>query len=67
VYWLVAARLQYGCSTPTSAVDIQPSPVLTIEIIGELLDFDAEEDLFAYFRRHDGAFFPTVRQVHRTA
>lgn len=42
------------------------SEVLTIEIIGEFLGIDFEKDLFAYFRRYYGEFFPALRKVHRT-
>jgi len=40
---------------------------LTIEIVGEFLGLDAEKNLFAYFRRHYGEWFPALwEEVHRT-
>lgn len=42
------------------------SEVMTIEIVGEFLGIDSEKDLFAYFRRHYGEYFPALRKVHRT-
>lgn len=46
--------------------ELADSEVLTIEIIGEFLGIDSEKDLFAYFRRHYGEWFPALREVHRT-
>ena len=49
-----------------------PSPrlldaeVLTIEIIGEYLEFDRERALLDYFRRHWSHYFPALQSVHRT-
>ena len=40
--------------------------VLTIEVVGEHLGLDRDAELFAYFRRHYGHFFPRLREVHRT-
>jgi Transposase DDE domain len=42
------------------------SEVLTIEIVGEFLGIDSEKDLFAYFRRHYGEWFPALQEVYRT-
>lgn len=42
------------------------SEVLTIEVVGEHLGLDRDSELFAYFRRHYGHFFPRLREVHRT-
>ena len=42
------------------------SEVLTIEVVGEYLGIDTDRGLYAYFRRHDGAWFPALRRVHRT-
>src|ERR671927_652425 len=40
--------------------------VLTVEIVGEFLGLDTDQDLHAYFRRHLGYLFPGLRRVHRT-
>lgn len=40
--------------------------VLTVEVVGEHLGLDRDSELFAYFRRHYGHFFPALREVHRT-
>ena len=42
------------------------SEVLTIEVVGEHLGLDRDAELFSYFRRHYGHFFPRLRRVHRT-
>ena len=42
------------------------SEVLTVEITGEFLGLDTDQDLRAYFRRHFGRVFPGLRTVHRT-
>ena len=42
------------------------SEVLTIEVVGEFLGIDTDRGLYAYFRRHYGAWFPALRRVHRT-
>lgn len=48
------------------APKLSDSEVLTIEIVGEFLGIDAEKDLYAYFRRHYGEWFPVLKRVHRT-
>lgn len=40
--------------------------VLTVELVGEYLGLDRDAELFAYFRRHYGHFFPALGRVHRT-
>lgn len=42
------------------------SEVLTMEVVGEYLGIDTDRGLYAYFRRHYGAWFPALRRVHRT-
>jgi hypothetical protein len=42
------------------------SEVLTMEVVGEYLGLDRDTAIYAYFRRHYGAFFPALRHVHRT-
>ena len=45
--------------------ELADSEVLTIEVVGEFLGIDSEKDLFVYFRRHYGEYFPALREVHR--
>jgi hypothetical protein len=40
--------------------------VLCIEVVGEHLGLDRETEVFSYFRRHYGHFFPALARVHRT-
>jgi hypothetical protein len=42
------------------------SEVLTVEVVGEHLGLDRDTEVFAYFRRHYGHFFPALGRVHRT-
>ena len=42
------------------------SEVLTIELVGEFLGVDTDQNLHAYFRRHFAHLFPGLRWVHRT-
>lgn len=46
--------------------ELADSEVLTIEVVGEFVGIDSEKDLFVYFSRHYGEFFPALREVHRT-
>jgi len=39
---------------------------MTMEIVGEFLGIDTDSDIFRYFRRHYGDWFPALCQVHRT-
>lgn len=39
---------------------------MTIEIVGEFLGIDTEEDLYEHFQRHYGEWFPALKGVHRT-
>ena len=45
---------------------LSDSEVLTIEAVGEHLGLDREAEVFEYFRRHYGHFFPALCGVHRT-
>jgi Transposase DDE domain len=45
---------------------LSDTEVLTIEIVGEYLGMDCDTQVFSYFRRHYGHFFPALCQVHRT-
>ncbi len=45
---------------------LQDSEVITMEIVGEFLGIDTDSGIFHYFRRHYGAWFPALCQVHRT-
>lgn len=48
------------------APTLADSEVLTIEVVGEFLGIDTDQDLYGYFRRHYGDLFPGLRRVHRT-
>ncbi|MCA9879921.1 MAG: IS982 family transposase, partial [Thermomicrobiales bacterium] len=37
-----------------------------MEIVGEFLGLDQDTAIFAYFRRHYAAWFPPLRDIHRT-
>jgi hypothetical protein len=39
---------------------------LTVEVVGEYLGFAQDKQMFEYFRRHYGHFFPALAQIHRT-
>lgn len=45
---------------------LRDSEVLTVEVVGEYLGLDRDAEVFSYFRRHYGHFFPGLRAVHRT-
>ncbi|MDA1191991.1 MAG: IS982 family transposase [Candidatus Poribacteria bacterium] len=40
--------------------------LLTIEIVGEFKGIDTDKELFAFFRREYGEWFPALRHIHRT-
>jgi hypothetical protein len=41
------------------------SAVLTMELVGEFLGFDADSAILASFQRHHLALFPRIAQIHR--
>jgi hypothetical protein len=45
---------------------LSDSEVITIERVGSYLGISQEKELFAYFRRHWGHFFPALQHIHRT-
>jgi hypothetical protein len=45
---------------------LRDSEVLTLEVVGEYLGLDCDTEVFSYFRRHYGHFFPALAGVHRT-
>jgi hypothetical protein len=45
---------------------LMDSEVLTIEVVGEFMGIDTDTGLYTHFRRDYGAWFPMLRQVHRT-
>lgn len=45
---------------------LSDSEVLTIEIVGSFLKQAEDQQMFDYFRRHYGHFFPALLTVHRT-
>jgi hypothetical protein len=46
---------------------LSDAEVLTLEVVGEFLGLDQGKAIFAYFRRHYGHSFPTLRCVHRSS
>lgn len=60
--WLRGQRIRQRGPKPT----LSDSEVLTMEIVGEFLELDADKALYLYFRRHWGEWFPALRQVDRT-
>lgn len=48
------------------APKLSDSEVLTIEIVGEFLRLDTDKDIYLFFRRHYGEWFPALGEVHRT-
>jgi hypothetical protein len=55
-------RLRQRGPQPTLA----DSEVLTIEVVGAFLGMSTDKQVFTYFRRHWGAYFPKLQEVHRT-
>lgn len=60
--WLKDKQLRQRGPQPT----LHDSEVLTMEVVGEFLGYDQEEEIYNYFRRHWAAFFPKLPTVHRT-
>ena len=48
------------------APKLSDAEVLTIEVVGEFLGLDTDQDIHLFFRRHYGEWFPTLGEVHRT-
>ena len=48
------------------APKLSDAEVLTMEVVGEFLGLDTDKDIYFFFRRHYGGWFPTLGQVHRT-
>ena len=42
------------------------SEVLTVEVVGALLEIDTDAGLYRHFRRHHADLFPALTRVHRT-
>ena len=47
------------------APKLSDAEVLTIEVVGEFLGLDTDQDIHLFFRRHYGEWFPTLGEVHR--
>lgn len=45
---------------------LSDSEVIAMEVAGEYLGIDQDKEIFKYFRSHYAAFFPALRQIHRT-
>jgi hypothetical protein len=48
------------------APKLSDTEVLTIEIVGEFLGMDTDKAIHLFFKRHYGAWFPALGEVHRT-
>jgi hypothetical protein len=48
------------------APKLADTEVLTLEVVGAFLGLDQDQAIFDYVRRHDGAWFPALRHIHRT-
>jgi hypothetical protein len=48
------------------APTLADSEVITMVTVGEFLGLDQDVAIYHYFRRHHGALFPRLLQVHRT-
>lgn len=71
VFCLIDDRLQelrrhINWRTRGFAPKMSDAEVITLEIIGEYLGLDKENQLFSYFRRHHQELFPQLKQIHRT-
>ena len=42
------------------------SEVITMEVAGEYLGLDQDQEMFKYFRSHYATLFPALRPIHRT-
>jgi len=60
--WLGERRLRRRGPQPR----LSDAEVLTIEVVGEFLGIDTDRGLYRYFRRHFGAWFPDLLEIHRT-
>ena len=47
------------------APKLSDTEVLTIEIVGEFLGMDTDKAIHLFFKRHYGAWFPALGEVHR--
>jgi hypothetical protein len=45
---------------------LSDSEALTLEVVGAFLKLSEDQQIYAYFRRHYGHFFPALLQIHRT-
>ena len=43
---------------------LSDSEVLTMEIIGSFFGIDTDKDIYTYFRRHYGDWFPALLTIH---
>lgn len=63
---LVDLKQQIKWRTRGFAPKMSDAEVITLEIIGEYLGLDKENQLFHYFRRHYSDMFPSLLEIHRT-
>jgi hypothetical protein len=60
--WLKGKRIRQRGPQPR----LSDSEVLTIEVVGEFLGFDMDQQLYTFFRSFFGDWFPALKQVDRT-
>jgi hypothetical protein len=48
------------------APKLTDAEVLTLEVVGEFLGLDHDTAIYAFFRQHDGSWFPTLTAIHRS-
>jgi len=46
---------------------LSDSEVITMEMVGEFLGIDTDKNIYLYFRRHYGQWFPALLHLHRTS
>jgi hypothetical protein len=60
--WLQGQQIRRAGFAPT----LHDSEVLTMEVVGEFLGYEADSQLWLYFRQHWSDWFPGLREVDRT-
>lgn len=67
VFCLIDDRLKvYPSARSCPEALRRQNPVLTIGIVGQLLDLDTDKAIFRYFKCHYGEWFPAPGWLHRT-
>ena len=60
--WL---KTQPGVRQRGPQPELTDSEVLTVEVVGEFLGLDTDQDLYRHFRRYYSEWFPRLGQVSR--